>query len=166
MKELRASYPEMADHFLMVAQGGVYPQATLVQTILGSCVAVTFHVPRYQMGAIFHGLLPAKENYVGQADQDSHFRYVDSGVEHLFETLRSKGVKPSEMVCKVFGGSQALFSGEQCVGLRNVQAAYETLARLRLRVLVASVGGNRGRKVAFATHTGDVYVKVFRGPSS
>lgn len=166
MKDLRERYPGMADHFLMVAQGGIYQDATLVQTILGSCVAVTFHVPKYQLGATFHGLLPAWREYVGQLAGEDVFRYVDSGVLCLFETLRQKGVKPHEMSCKVFGGSQALFSSEQCVGQRNVQSAYETLARLNLRVASASVGGKRGRKLAFASHTGDVYIKLMRGPSS
>lgn len=166
MKYLRARFPDMADNYLLVGQGGIYADQTMVQTVLGSCVAVTFHVPKRQIGGTFHGLLPFRGEYTDVLDREEAFRYVDSGVERLYETLAKQGVKASEMVCKVFGGAQALFSGEQCVGHRNVLAAYETLARLGLRVTSASVGGVRGRKLVLASHTGEVFIKLMRPPPS
>ena len=162
MSDATPSSPGSVSQYLLVAQGGLWPEPTMVQTILGSCVAVTIHAPKYQIGGTFHALLPYWQEYAAVLDPVQAFRYVDSGVERLYEKLLLRGVRHTEMVCKVFGGAQALFWGEQSVGRRNVLAAYETLARLGLRAASASVGGERGRKLVFASHTGAVYIKLLR----
>ena len=62
---------------------------------------------------------------------------------------------------KVFGGGNViglsnLENSDRWIGTVNVQSAYALLELESLKIKSRSVGGNRGRKILFNTHTGDV----------
>lgn len=146
----------------MSGEGGIFVKPCVVQTVLGSCVAVTFHCKRLQLGATFHAIMPRKELYAKSEDYADHYRYVDSGILHICETLFQQGVKQHEIECKIFGGASALFQHEISVGPKNVQAAFEVLATYPIRVLASHVGGEQGRKIVFISSTGEVYVRPIK----
>lgn len=159
MRELVNLYPDLDSVYLLVAQGGVYERPTMVQTVLGSCVSVVFYSRDCGFGGLFHALLPRSADYEKVLLPGNRFRYVDAAVDALAGALTRRGADLSEVECKVFGGAGALFQGESGVGQKNVLAAYEALARHRLRVTASHVGGDRGRKLVFFSHTGEVFVK-------
>ena len=163
MRNILDRHPGLDSLYLLVAQGGVFERPTLVQTVLGSCVSVAFFSRRQRVGGIFHALLPCLADYEkGGPTPGNRFRYVDAAVDAVVASLSRRGVDLPEVECKVFGGAAAMFQGEACVGQKNVLAAYEALARHRLRVTASHVGGERGRKLVFISHTGEVYVKFLR----
>ncbi|MDQ7832252.1 MAG: chemotaxis protein CheD [Desulfovibrionaceae bacterium] len=162
MRELVNLYPDLESVYLLVAQGGVYERPTLVQTVLGSCVSVAFFSRQAGMGGIFHALLPHSADYEKVLTTGNRYRYVDAAVAAVAASLERRGVDLSETECKVFGGASALFQGEVGVGQKNVLAAYEALARHKLRVTASHVGGERGRKLVFFSHTGEVFVKFLK----
>jgi chemotaxis protein CheD len=92
------------------------------------------------------------------------FRYVDSSIDALAARLARRAAAPCEVECKVFGGASALFQGEAGVGEQNVRAAFEALARHRFRVAASHCGGEKGRKLVFLSHTGEVFVKLLGVP--
>jgi len=159
MRDLVNLYPDLDSVYLLVAQGGVFERPTLVQTVLGSCVSVAFYSRDNGFGGIFHALLPRSADYEKVLLPGNRFRYVDAAVDAVAGSLVRRGVDLAEVECKVFGGAGALFQGEAGVGQKNVLAAYEALARHRLRVTASHVGGERGRKLVFFSHTGEVFVK-------
>ncbi len=159
-------YPDVARHYLLMGCGGIYTRPTLVQTVLGSCVSVCFFCRTGGFGAVFHAVLPEAAKFGYKTDPDQDYKFVDESIAILFERLRRRGVRRRDLECKVFGGANFLFSREMGVGKRNVQAAYESLARLRLRVCASNVGGDRGRKILFASHTGEVYLKFLNEKES
>lgn len=149
-------------HYLLVGQGGLYKKPTLIQTVLGSCVSVTMYASKQQWGAIFHALLPRRQEHFRHAQPGDQFRYVDSAVQALLREFREGGVDPGELECKVFGGAAPLTRGSSCsAGGRNVDAALETLAAAGIRVTASSLGGTEGRKLFFRTDTGLVLQKRF-----
>jgi chemotaxis protein CheD len=163
MRNIVESYPDLKSVYLLVAQGGVYERPTLVQTVLGSCVSVAFFSRRQNLGGIFHALLPRREDYEkGLPNPATRFRYVDAAVDAVVAALVRRKTDLSLVECKVFGGAGAMFQGETAVGQKNVLAAYEALSRHQLRVTASHVGGDRGRKLVFLTHTGEVFVKSLR----
>ncbi len=119
-------------------------------------MAVTFHCPATGWGAVFHALMPLSGEDVAASRE---FKFVDDSIRRLTRALLRQGVRRSNLVCKVFGGANAMFAEQFGVGRRNVLAAFETLADERLRVVASDVGGDRGRKLLFLTHTGEVFVK-------
>jgi len=162
MNKLLDRFPGIASQYLMVAEGGVYEKPTAVQTVLGSCVSVTFYSPKQQVGAIFHALMPWRSQYERIDAGSPAFRYVDSAIEAICTRLFQLGIRQQDLECKIFGGANAMFQHELSIGPKNVRAAFETLAAYPLRIAATNVGGNVGRKLFFISHTGEVYVKPIR----
>lgn len=159
MRPLSDEAEEIAGFYLMIAAGGVFTEPTSVQTVLGSCVTVTFHCPARKVGGIFHALLPSASGYSREDSARTPFKFVDSAILAIIGGLERLGVRRSGLEAKVFGGSSGLVDDGIGVGRRNVETAFATLERCRVHVKAADVGGRRGRKILFMTHTGDVFVK-------
>ncbi len=159
MKKLFDRFPGIANHFILVAEGKVFTVPTLVQTVLGSCVSVTFHCRDTGIGAMFHALLPNMDSYAKTREEQDPFRYVDTAIMRTYKRLTDIGLKQQNIECKIFGGASAMFKEEMSVGPRNVKTAFDVLASIPLRVTATNVGGQNGRKIVFASHTGEVFVR-------
>ena len=139
-------------------------RAAILQTILGSCVGVTFWSERLGAGALSHGVLPREpaEYPPGFSASDGCY-YVDFSIRYLARQFDALGAKRDELQIKVFGGADVLdmasTSGKLSVGALNCQAASEVLALEGLRVLASDLRGMRGRKIQFHTGTGEVLVQ-------
>ncbi len=142
-------------------------EPTLVSTLLGSCVAVVMYDPQTCVGAISHCLLPAHrdrsccecETFCREA-----FRYVDCSIKRMLDEFCRNGVRTESLQVKLFGGSD-MFSlkagpgGKPTVGKQNIEKALHSLTNARLTLVASDVGGLRGRKIYFYTHTGEVLLK-------
>jgi len=159
MKNILASHPDLVSHFLNVGEGQIFTQHTLSQTVLGSCVAVTFHCPRLELGGILHALMPVWRDYEARMSEDIRYKFVDSGIEGLYELFIDQGARATEIECKVFGGSTSNQFSQLSVAPKNVKVAFETLTQLKLRIAASQVGGRLGRKLFFFSNTGDVFIK-------
>jgi chemotaxis protein CheD len=105
-------------------------------------------------------LLPRADEYRLHDPMTSPYKFVDSAIQNMAARLQHRGVGRHEIECKVFGGASALFAEEMSVGRRNVETAFHTLAELGLRVAASNVGGERGRKIVFASGTGEIFVRM------
>jgi chemotaxis protein CheD len=145
--------------YLLIGQGGVFRSPTLVQTVLGSCVAVAMHCPKTMLGGIFHALLPRAGQQVQHADR---YRFVDTAICCLLAELKEAGARQRELEIKVFGGGSPLdVDRDTTAGQGNAETALEVLNTLGLKPTAVSVGGNVGRKLFFRTDTGEVLQKRF-----
>ncbi len=156
MRQLLERHPGVELRQLGVSEAVVSLRPLAVSTVLGSCVAVTFHCPLTGWGAIFHALMP---DCSAQDTACRNYKFVDDSIRRLARALLLQGVRRTDLECKVFGGANAMFAEHFGVGRHNVRTAFETLERERLRVVASDVGGDRGRKLLFLTHTGEVFVK-------
>lgn len=145
---------------LGIGEGRVFEGPARVHVLLGSCVAVTFHLPGHGLGATFHALLPNREEYLREDSGGSPFRFVDTAIETLLAALSRARAPLDRLEIKVFGGANSLVQGEFGIGQKNVRAAFSTLARRGLRVAASNVGGTRGRKIVFLPATGEVFMKT------
>ncbi|AJE02942.1 chemotaxis protein CheD [Geobacter pickeringii] len=131
---------------------GAAPSA--VTTVLGSCVSVTMFERASGTAAICHALLP-------EGDKDDALRYVDTSIHRMLAMFSARGVSPARLEVKLFGGADLLGTGGSRIGVgrRNVEIARRVLSTSGLAVAAADVGGTRGRKLIFYTHTGEVLLK-------
>jgi chemotaxis protein CheD len=133
-------------------------EPVVIQTTLGSCVAVCLMDPVGKIGGMNHILLP------GRADlrhYDDAARYGINAMEMLINRMLHLGSDRRRLTAKVFGGAHliAAISKENSMGDKNVDFALEFLKMERINVINRSVGGTQSRRIYFHTDTGDVFLK-------
>lgn len=156
------SYPKV---YLQTGDCFLGVQPTLVNTVLGSCVAVTMHTPvRGGIGAICHAFLPDSSLYRSQSKDPQVCRFVDTALENMLSSFLRLKITPEDLAVKVFGGASCLLRGDNCtlyeIGRLNVDAVHKRLAEYGIRPVRTACGGRQGRRLMFLTHTGDVWVKL------
>jgi chemotaxis protein CheD len=141
---------------------------TVLQTILGSCVSVTFWIARLGAGALCHGVLPRGPRVTGTSEDH---RYVDFSIRYLARQFDALGVRRQELEVKLFGGADVLpvATGRDCkltIGALNCCVALEVLEEEGFHALTSDLGGIRGRTIQFHTGTGEVLVYRLANSSS
>lgn len=143
-------------------------EPTLVCTVLGSCVAVSFFQPAIPLGGIFHALLPDAAEHETAGGDKQPCRFVNHSIQRILSVVERQGGRRRDIQIKVFGGAELFgFTGGRSSGLssacsvgrKNVQMAIMELERAGLRIMASDVGGQTGRKLYFLSHTGEVWVK-------
>ena len=138
-------------------------EPTLITTLLGSCVSVCLFCPKQKTGAMCHGVMPVRPD-LGEEDS---FRFVETSVRYMVDILTNgnKFCPNAGLVAKIFGGADVLnvrsglATETMSIGAMNIKAARETLARYNVSVAVEEVGGVRGCKLFFYSHTGEVLLR-------
>jgi len=134
-----------------------------MQTLLGSCVAITLWHPRRKLGGMCHYLLPDRQSF-HRAERHPH-GYFGSDVFHFFlEHITKARLLPNEFEAKIFGGGNVVMLPEPHKSNLNVAEANILFAREQLReagfkVKAEDVGGRRYRQVVFEMECGSVWVK-------
>jgi chemotaxis protein CheD len=135
---------------------------TLLTTVLGSCVSATFHHPGRRAGGMFHAMLP--EAGLHRQPQRPCL-CADLAVRTMLERFAAAGMPAHELTVKLFGGANTMeaLRGANVremldVGRKNVASALAALAEAGLRPAAQDVLGDRGRKIRFATATGEVWL--------
>jgi chemotaxis protein CheD len=140
-------------------------QPAILQTILGSCVGVTFWSRRLGAGALCHGVLPkCPTGWAIGSDLSEGSRYVDYSIRYLAWQFDRLGAKRQEVEVKLFGGADVLPASEAVnpkptVGMQNCKVALQVLEEEGFIVRASDLGGVRGRTIHFHTGTGDVFVR-------
>jgi chemotaxis protein CheD len=134
-----------------IAQGefavGDRPE-TVIQTILGSCVAVCLRDPVMGLGGMNHILLPdGGSGRIGAAS------FGASDMERLMNALIKRGALRERLEAKVFGGA-AVVAGLSDIGARNTAFVRAFLAAEGIAILSENVGGDRPRQVRFWPESG------------
>lgn len=148
---------EPSVHFLYPSTLFASREPYIVNTILGSCIAVCFYDPVLQFGGINHYMLPFW-NGQGLASP----KYGNIAITKLLEKMQSLGSTQKNLIAKVFGGGNIIeaSAAQFMIGDRNISVAREMLTELQIRIAAQSIGGNLGRKIQFNTATGEVKQKI------
>jgi len=127
-----------------------------VETVLGSCVAVTMWNPRLRIGCICHAILPLSQGHGSEP-----LKYVDSSIQSMLHLLARHSSRRPELEVKVFGGAsiRRLAPNHRSVGRQNVDVALALLRDEGFTLRTSDTGGTAGRKLIFYTATGEVFVK-------
>lgn len=143
-------------HYLYPASLFASKRATLVTTILGTCVALCLYDPVNKIGGINHFML-ARWDGKGMPSA----RWGDYANRTLLERMLVLGAEKKHMQAKLFGGlcrngSRDLFG----IGVANIYAAEAWLQHHQLSLLGRSTGGASPRKLVFNTLTGSVDMQL------
>jgi chemotaxis protein CheD len=137
----------------------------VLRTVLGSCVGVTFRVPRLGVGALCHPMLPRyPAERSAKLNRAAGCRYVDFAIRDMLSQLDALGALRTEVQVKLFGGGDVLPVGDQesrrpTVGRLNCEAALRVLEEEGLAIAASKLGGISGVHIQFETRTGEVLLR-------
>jgi chemotaxis protein CheD len=137
---------------------------TVVETVLGSCVALVLW--SQGLGAMCHSVLPEQGRF-HSIEAMGPATFVDASVDPMLAWFKAKGIAAADLHVKIFGGAELANTGSPgsvwSTGARNVEVCRRVLAERSLSPRVSDVGGTRGRKLLFHSHTGAVYLRRLSG---
>jgi chemotaxis receptor (MCP) glutamine deamidase CheD len=140
--------------------GEIVARATplLLQTLLGSCVAVCLRDPVAGIGGMNHILLP------GRSGEDRSSRFGVNAMELLINAIMNQGGDRRRLVAKVFGAANVL-AGPQSptVGELNATFVRDFLATEKVPLVARRLGGTHAVQVHFKTDTGKTIVHPVDG---
>lgn len=133
----------------------------VIDTLLGSCVAVCLFDPGRRIGGMNHILMPGKANL---KNFDTAARYGVNAMELLINKIMSLGGNRHRLVAKIFGGAHviAAIPKENGIGIKNGAFVVEFLQIEKIKIISQDLGGNQARRIYFHTDTGDVFLRRIR----
>lgn len=127
----------------------------VINTVLGSCVAVAFYDPQLNIGGLNHFMLA--ESKVAKPKDGDLFkveRYGLYAMEAVLNEMMKSGSRKSRIQAKIFGGSRVLDSASHMdIGADNISFAEKYLAAEGIPVINQDTGGNRARRIYFYPRT-------------
>ena len=153
--------------FLKAGEVYIAEQPAVVTTVLGSCVSVIMYNRHHRIGAICHSLLPVcehRDKIPCDRSFEECYRFSGCSVWAMVKVFKKHGISSQNIEVKLFGGASIFGLKENLpaymyIGERNIQAARQAIAETGLRLVSYNVGGLRGCKIIFYTHTGKVLLK-------
>ena len=140
--------------------GGYHGSAepTIIQTLVGSCVAVCLFDPICKIGGMNHIFLP------GRADlkhYDAQARFGINAMELLINRMLALGADRRRLLSKAFGGAHVLpgISLENHAGQKISDFVLDFLDNEGIPLEGCDLGGDQGRQIRFHTDTGDAFIK-------
>jgi chemotaxis protein CheD len=159
------SEAEVAEVYLQPGEMFFAREPTIIRTLLGSCVGVTFWNARLGIGALCHAILPrCPERTAKKLRPEIGYRYVDFSICDLARQFDELGIHRSEVQVKVFGGADVLLGETETlrrptVGSLNCDSALDVLRAEGFQVVASSLRGSSGLNIHFYTRTGEVRLR-------
>ncbi len=157
---------DLPEFYLQPGELRIVRNPSILKTVLGSCVGITFHAPRLAVSALCHPMMPTHTtNPCVRIDPIAARRYVDYVIREVADSFDSLGTARREVEVKLFGGADVLASSRKnaTVGRMNAETALLVLEDEGFQVLASHLGGSRGVFIEFHTDTGEVLLRKLAG---
>ncbi len=131
----------------------------ILETVLGSCIAICLKDVKNGVAGMNHFLLPKKPH-----DNDYQLsqsgRYGINATELLINRMMHYGASRTHLQAKIFGGSVVLAGAKEegSIGQANVRFARWYLKNEGIPIVAENVGGLVGRKIHYVTSEWTVWV--------
>ncbi len=155
-----AATSELKKRVIGIHIGELYASGrpAVIETVLGSCVAVCLHDPVNRVGGMNHIFLPGRADF---KNFNNIARYGINAMELLINRIMVLGGSRRDLVAKAFGGARILSSiaVENGMGVKNAEFVLEFLEMEGIPVVNQDLGGQDTRRIYFHTDTGNVFLK-------
>ena len=140
------------------------PGHVLVSLGLGSCIGLALIDRRMGIAGLAHIVLPQSDGHA----QENPRKFADVAVPALLTELEDVGARKFRLEAVIVGGASmfAVNAAGLEVGQRNESAVRDLLEKLRIPVVAAATGGNRGRTVRVDVSSAAVTVREAGGKDS
>ena len=134
---------------------------TRLTAVLGSCVAVTMHSAKHEVGILAHVILAQSS---GRNSPPGKF--ADTAIPEMLRMMENAQVPQSEIVARVAGGANIFGrTGPLQIGNANIEAVTQLLDEAGIPVKAQDVGGNKGRRVSLDCQTGSLTIEMAGSPA-
>ncbi len=147
---------EKKTYFLQPGYIFISAEAYIVETVLGSCVAVCLWDPKNKIGAVNHYIYPECTDKFRRTA-----RYGNVSIPYMIKMMREKGADIHNLKAYAVGGARNIHLS-LVVGDGNIKVARDILAKYKITLSRTEFGGIKGRKIFFDTHTGELRVEFIR----
>ncbi|MBQ7666097.1 MAG: chemotaxis protein CheD [Synergistaceae bacterium] len=134
----------------------------LVTLGLGSCIGLVVYDSTAKVAGMAHIMLPNSRGLMGS---EKVGKFADTAVPALIDAMERQGAVKSRIKAKLAGGAQmfalpGVSADFLTVGAKNVTETKKRLALLRIALIAADTGGNKGRTIEFSTSNWMLKVKT------
>lgn len=126
---------------------------TVVSTVLGSGVSVCLYDRKRKKGAMNCFQFP----FMREKGKTTT-RYGNVAVLTLIRIMYEDGSKIKNLEAQIIGGAFNPEVSNMDIGHENVKIARKILSREKILVASEDVGGSKGRKIVFSTHSNEIAV--------
>jgi chemotaxis protein CheD len=134
---------------------------THLTAVLGSCVAVTMHSPKHEIGVLAHVILARSS---GRNSPPGKF--ADTAIPEMLRMMENAGVPRSSVVARLAGGANIFGrTGLLQIGSANIEAITQLLVEAGVSIKAQDVGGAKGRRVSLDCQTGSLTVEMAGSPA-
>jgi chemotaxis protein CheD len=133
----------------------------IIQTVLGSCVAVCLYTDYDVFCGMNHFMLPGEVFEGGDIKDYDSARYGIYSMEILINSLMKEGINKYNLKAKVFGGGNVIDikSIKATIGENNVSFILRYLEKEKIPVISQHLGGDKARKILFFVNNKKVLLK-------
>jgi chemotaxis protein CheD len=126
---------------------------TVISAVLGSGVSVCLYDRKRKVGGMNSFQFPL---ILEKGKTTTRFGNV--AVWTLIHMMVEDGSKIKNLEAQIFGGAHNPELSSQNMGHENIRIARRILAREKIAVTSEDIGGSKGRKIVYSTHTNEVAV--------
>lgn len=141
--------------------GFTAPDKTVLQTFVGSCVAICIYDVATKTAGMAHVMLP--KNNTSDPAPKPEGKFADVALKIILERLESSGAKPGSLRAKMAGGANVFRNESKTnmfnIGVRNVEIIRSTLAEKKIPIISEDVGSTNGRWITFDAKSGEMTIK-------
>lgn len=149
----KSNMPVSANYFLKPGYILVANSATVISTVLGSCVSVCIYDRKRKVGGMNHFQLPLIDK-----SNAATARYGNVATVALIGMMMDDGCRLKHLESQIFGGAFNAQVSEVDIGKENIRMAQRILRKKGIPIVSEDVGGQKGRKIVFDTATNEVAV--------
>lgn len=150
--------------FLLPGESAFARNETLINTLLGSCVAVCIYDSKNRWGGMNHYMLPHH-----QEGKLTPGKFGDFSINALIKVALSAGSEKRDLEASIYGGGNvvghlgsALVTGVSDVGDRNIALAKKVLKEYNIPILRNDTGGNNGRRIEMNSASNEISVRTIQ----
>ncbi|MGK5091124.1 chemotaxis protein CheB [Deltaproteobacteria bacterium TL4] len=135
----------------------------VINTLLGSCVAVCLWDEQRKIGGMNHVVYPRSLEPSKLTTQ-----YANVATFVLYDELLRAGAHKKGLTARIFGGANQRLPDDSLkdgisAGPQNVEITLKVLRKLNIPLIGQDTGGQRGRKILFDLQTGKILLEYLQG---
>lgn len=134
---------------------------TILQTFVGSCVALCLYDSLAKVAGMAHIMLP--KNNTQNQNPVPEGKFADAAIRIMLEKLIKDGASSNRLRAKMAGGANVFQNEGKAnafnIGLRNVEMIRALLAENKIPIVSEDVGSKHGRWVIFDIVSSEMKIK-------